>query len=72
MGKNMFDFFRRKTARKAASLETDNENQVPCDTQNETAIQNQYIADQPITGKAEDRFNRAFFATRIAETSHKN
>ena len=28
----------------------------------------QYIADQPIAGKSEDRFNRAPFATRIAET----
>ena len=64
----MFGFFRRKTARKVTSLEADNENQVACDTQNETAIQDHYIADQPITGKAEDRFNRASFASRIAET----
>ncbi|HZW24726.1 MAG TPA: P-loop NTPase fold protein [Gallionella sp.] len=64
----MFGFFRRKTARKAISLEADNENQIAADTQNETAIQDHYIADQPITGKAEDRFNRAYFATRIAET----
>ncbi|GEM_PF-288572 len=28
----------------------------------------QYIADQPIASKSEDRFNRAPFATRIAET----
>lgn len=64
----MFCFFRRKTAKKATSLEADNENQIASDTQNETAIQDHYIADQPITGKAEDRFNRASFATRIAET----
>lgn len=64
----MFCFFRRKTAKKATSLEADNENQIAFDTQNETAIQDHYIADQPITGKAEDRFNRASFATRIAET----
>ena len=68
MGKDMFDFFRRKTAKRTASLESDNENQAPCDIPDETAIQSQYIADQPITGKAEDRFNRASFATRIAET----
>lgn len=29
---------------------------------------NQYIADQPIASKSEDTFNRAPFATRIAET----
>jgi predicted KAP-like P-loop ATPase len=37
-------------------------------TLSETEINDQYIADQPISGKAEDRFNRVFFATRIAET----
>ena len=64
----MFSFFRRKNAREATLLEADSKNQIASETQNETAIQNHYIADQPITGKAEDRFNRAFFATRIAET----
>jgi hypothetical protein len=64
----MFGFLRKMFARKAISSEADNENQVDCDAQNATAIQNQYISDQPITGKAEDRFNRASFATRIAET----
>ena len=36
--------------------------------QDEAVVQGQYIADQPIAGRAEDRFNRAIFATRIAET----
>lgn len=64
----MFGFFRKKAARAATSPEEDKENKVASDVQHDPAIQDQYIADQPITGKAEDRFNRAFFATRIAET----
>ncbi|MFM0086728.1 P-loop NTPase fold protein [Paraburkholderia sediminicola] len=64
----MFGFLKKKTAGKTSSPEADNENKVAAAAQPESAIQDQYIADQPITGKAEDRFNRAFFATRIAET----
>ena len=64
----MFDLFRRKTAKKSSSSEADNETQATNDTPNETATRDQYIADLPITGKAEDQFNRAPFATRIAET----
>lgn len=64
----MFGFLRRKTAKKTTSLEADSESQVACHTQDEAAIQDHYIADQPISGKAEDRFNRAYFASRIAET----
>lgn len=36
--------------------------------EDEAVVHGQYIADQPIAGRAEDRFNRAIFATRIAET----
>ncbi|MHB1401710.1 MAG: KAP family P-loop NTPase fold protein [Thiobacillus sp.] len=64
----MFGFFKKKAARKTAAPEADNENRVAAAAPPQTPIQNQYIADQPITGKAEDRFNRASFATRIAET----
>lgn len=64
----MFEFFLKKFARKTTPLEANNESTVAAVVQPETAIQDQYIADQPITGKAEDRFNRASFATRIAET----
>jgi hypothetical protein len=66
-GENMFGFF-KKMARKATSLETKNENKDTATAQPDIAIQDQYIADQPITSKAEDRFNRASFSTRIAET----
>lgn len=34
----------------------------------ETVEIDQYLADQPITGKSQDRFNRAGFASRIADT----
>lgn len=64
----MFRFFKKKATRKTASPEAYNENRVAAAAQPQAPIQNQYIADQPITGKAEDRFNRAIFATRIAET----
>ena len=60
----MFRFFRKKTA----SQEIDSENRDAAGPLPEIVTGDQYITDQPITGKAEDRFNRAFFATRIAET----
>lgn len=37
-------------------------------TQPAIPIQDQFISDQPIKGKAEDRFNRATYSSRIAET----
>lgn len=64
----MFGFFKKKAEKKTTSPNTDDENKVAAATQPEVTIQDQYIADQPITGRAEDRFNRAPFATRIAET----
>jgi len=67
-GEDMFGFFKKKAEKKTTSPKADDENKVAAATQPETTIQDQYIADQPITGRAEDRFNRAPFATRIAET----
>lgn len=64
----MFGFMRRVFLQKAISLKSDNEQMGANSPQTETLIQDQYIADQPITSKAEDRFNRASFSTRIAET----
>jgi predicted KAP-like P-loop ATPase len=64
----MFGFFKKKTAGKSSSPEADTEGKAAAAAQPESAVQDQYVADQPITSKAEDRFNRAFFATRIAET----
>ena len=64
----MFGFFKKKAQKKITSPNADNENEVAAAAQPETAIGDQYIADQPITSRAEDRFNRAPFATRIAET----
>jgi len=64
----MFKFFKRLVLRKTISSET---NKIPKDAghpQPATAMQDQYIADHPIASKAEDRFNRASFSTRIAET----
>lgn len=64
----MFGIFKKKAARKTASPEADNENTVAAAAEPQPPIKNQYIADQPITGKVDDRFNRASFSTRIAET----
>lgn len=64
----MFAFFRSKAARAATAPPADRENNVAADVLHDPEVQDQYIADQPITGKAEDRFNRAPFATRIAAT----
>lgn len=64
----MFKFFRKKAARAAIEPEEDSENTSAPGAPQDHAVPDQYIADQPISGKAEDRFNRSFFATRIAET----
>ncbi|QLG88552.1 NTPase KAP [Chitinibacter bivalviorum] len=64
----MFGLFKKKTAKKAPQPETRNEDKLATETPSEATLQDQYIADQPINSKAEDRFNRASFATRIAET----
>lgn len=63
----MFELFKRKL-RELISPETDRERDEADAAPPETVVQNQYIADQPITCKADDRFNRASFAMRIAET----
>src|SRR3546814_11323043 len=39
-----------------------------CSSDLKDEAKDQYIADQPIASKSEDKFNRAPFATRIAET----
>jgi len=65
----MFGFFKRKVDQPqapAASTESEaapDSSQAPCDP-----AKDQYVADQPIASKNEDKFNRAPFATRIAET----
>ncbi len=64
----MFDFLIKKFTKKTSPLDINTESDLVTSAQSEVAIQDQYIADQPITSKADDRFNRAFFATRIAET----
>jgi hypothetical protein len=64
----MFGFFRKKAARAATEPDRDSQNTNNPDAPQDHAVRDQYIADQPISGKAEDRFNRSFFATRIAET----
>lgn len=64
----MFKFFEKIFVRRTIPSETDNKHEDAAKPQSTIEIQNQYIADQPITGKAEDRFNRAPFSTRIAET----
>ncbi len=64
----MFGFFKKKAIRHKTSLEASNENKATAAAQSEAKTLDLYIADQPITGIAEDRFNRAPFATRIAET----
>ncbi|KAA5845894.1 NTPase KAP [Pseudomonas chlororaphis] len=64
----MFNFFKKKAAKKKVLSEVRNEKEEANVAQPENTRDNQYIADQPITGKAEDRFNRSPFASRIAET----
>lgn len=64
----MFKFFRKIFLQRALSSGTNNEHADIANSLPSNAIQDQYIADHPITGKAEDRFNRASFSTRIAET----
>lgn len=65
----MFGFFKKKAMQPSKA-------EVPLVDQPATDVppagrddaKDQYIADQPIASKSEDRFNRAPFATRIAET----
>lgn len=64
----MFNFFKKKAAEKESVSEDLKEKEGANVAQPEDTIDNQYIADHPITGKAEDRFNRSPFASRIAET----
>ncbi|HHO0165691.1 TPA: P-loop NTPase fold protein [Klebsiella quasipneumoniae] len=60
----MFNFLKKKKAIKTISLDND------CTSTSSEVIatNDQFTSDQPITGKSQDRFNRAPFATRIAET----
>jgi hypothetical protein len=64
----MFAMFKKKTGEAVARPVANSANNVSADAQPAPTTPDQYVADQPITGKAEDRFNRAPFATRIAET----
>lgn len=61
----MFGFFKKKTRQ---PLKPESPFPIPPVADNFAAGKDQYIADQPIAGKSEDKFNRAPFATRIAET----
>lgn len=63
----MLRFLKRMFLQNSIALEAEDEHK-DANHQTEPPIKDQYIADQPITGKAEDRFNRASFSTRIAET----
>lgn len=64
----MFGFFKKKTRQPSKP-----EAPIPVPPAADTSpvkdvAKDQYIADQPIASKSEDKFNRAPFATRIAET----
>ncbi len=65
----MFGFFKKKVAQssKAEAPIASPPVADPSSAGGDDA-KDQYIADQPIASKSEDRFNRAPFATRIAET----
>lgn len=65
----MFRFFKKK-AEPALKVEAQLAAPPVTDTPQVESVdpKDQYIADQPITSKSEDQFNRAPFATRIAET----
>ncbi|EOB3110741.1 MULTISPECIES: KAP family P-loop NTPase fold protein [Yersinia] len=64
----MFGFFKKKVVRKKNSADANIEIKAVASPKPDAVTQGQYIADHPITGIAEDRFNRAPFASRIAET----
>jgi len=64
----MFGFLKKKGSNAVTVPEENIENIIATDVPPETVIKGQYVADSPITGRAEDRFNRASFAARIAET----
>lgn len=49
----------------------DAEPSVPTVVPHPTGMADQYLSDQPITRRTQDRFSRAPFATRIAETISK-
>lgn len=65
----MFGFFKTR-AEQPSKAETPLAGPPVADTPlvGKDEAKDQYIADQPIASKSEDRFNRASFATRIAET----
>ncbi|MBY6308309.1 KAP family P-loop NTPase fold protein [Alcaligenes faecalis] len=65
----MFGFFKKK-AKKPSKAEAPLAGPPVADTlpEEKNDATDQYIADQPIASKSEDKFNRAPFATRIAET----
>ncbi|CAJ3967924.1 KAP P-loop protein [Burkholderia pseudomallei] len=64
----MFGFFKKKSPQKVSTSEAENKNNDSSEKNPQGATSDQYISDHPITSRAEDRFNRASFATRIAET----
>lgn len=64
----MFGFFRKKSAAKYTAPVAENDHKGPALVRPDTATPDQYVADQPIKGMDEDRFNRATFAARIAQT----
>lgn len=61
----MFNGLRKALFRKSKKISAQSST---VSSQEQVNSESQYIADQPITSKAEDRFNRAPFATRIAQT----
>lgn len=65
----MFGFFKKKT-RQPSKQEAPLHIPPIADTSSvgKEVAKDQYIADEPIARKSEDKFNRAPFATRIAET----
>lgn len=67
----MFGWFKRKNKASALPTRSDDKNQTGASTVVEgatTSPQSHFISDEPISGSAQDRFNRAPFATRIADT----
>lgn len=64
----MFRFFKKKAVAKNVDQALEADHDAPSVPRSESATPDQYVADQPIAGKDEDRFNRAPFAARIAET----
>lgn len=65
----MFGLFKKKTDQLSRTEVLSTNSIVPdATTEGQNDTKDQYITDQPIKGKSEDRFSRAPFATRIAET----